>query len=365
MFKYLISKFQLGRDVLRRRIGILLFDKQKNTSELPMPLSNIVLLRWDAKWGDAIVSSFIFSALRATYPEIKIQVVTTPQMAELFEKYFKADKVLKIKKRPNYNELKLLAKEIGEIDALVHMSPKLKLKDIYFLDRVDTKLIIGLDDEIKLINRKLGKATKDLHFSEKFKLVLTALGADTDNLRYQVPIQNASQDMVKSFLDDHKITDFIAFNPFGNGNARKMNEETINTVIQKIKEVDNNIIIILLHSPETKALTEAVSNENENVYFFSESRSIYDAISIVFYSKSVISVDTSIVHIASGLNKPLFAIYNPDDENYAAWHPNNAQAISIFSKKVDIPNINLLPTEQLDVDLKSFVRKYHMEKGNK
>ncbi|MBF4249092.1 lipopolysaccharide heptosyltransferase family protein, partial [Vibrio anguillarum] len=71
--------------------------------------------------------------------------------------------------------------------------------------------------------------------------------------------------------------------------------------------------------------------------------SIYDAIAIVDKAKLVVSVDTSIVHVASGFNKPQIAIYKQDKVNFSNWHPNSEHANVIIA----ITDINNFGEEQL------------------
>ena len=120
--KKIISRMQMGRDRLRRWLGMKIFDKNNRQMGLPEKIERIVFIRWDGKWGDAIVSSFIFPALRSHFPHIDIQVVTTPNMLELFERDYQLDKVHAIEKRPKYNALKNLAKVLGDVDVVVHES---------------------------------------------------------------------------------------------------------------------------------------------------------------------------------------------------------------------------------------------------
>lgn len=56
--------------------------------------------------------------------------------------------------------------------------------------------------------------------------------------------------------------------------------------------------------------------EFENVLCYQDTQSIYDTIAIMRHADWVVSVDTVTVHIAVGLDTPLLAIYNPDDNNY-------------------------------------------------
>lgn len=92
--------------------------------------------------------------------------------------------------------------------------------------------------------------------------------------------------------------------------------------------------------PDKKDEVALICERYNNVHFYADSRSVYDSIEIMRQADYIFSVDTATVHIATGLQKPLLALYNPDEENYKEWHPNNKLSDSIFAQKNNPPNIN-------------------------
>ncbi|OEE68765.1 hypothetical protein A1OO_06905 [Enterovibrio norvegicus FF-33] len=357
MFKRLISYLQLSRDRFRRWLGLKLFDAGYSKQVKVGAPHKIVLLRWDAKWGDAIVSSFVFDAIRQTYPDAEIELVTTPQMANLFRDYYEVDKVHEIKKRPTYSALKALAAELSDVDVLVHLSPILKMKDLYFLRKVGAKAVAGLDDEVNLINLKLGEKTKGLHFSEKFIQLLSAIGVESNAAKYSVPLNSDAQSTVEKLLANKEKLQLVVFNPYGSGNSRKLNKTKIIQIIDDVLAFDSSTNIALLHTPDTEQEIQEIclSRDDERVFFNPSSKTIYDAIALVSMADKVISVDTAIIHIASGLDKPLLGIYNPDEDNFAAWHPNSSNAIVLFAKKRNPPDISALDLPKLNAAIQQLL----------
>lgn len=339
--KKVIGKLQHYRDIIRRKLGILMFDRNNTALEFKKPLNKVVVIRWDAKWGDSIVSSFIFREWRKIYPDIKIEVITTASMSDLFKTHFGVDRVYIIKKRPSYAELKKLAVEIGNVDLLVHLSKDLKMKDIYFMSRFQSDLIAGLDDKLDLINLKLGALSAGKHFSEKFKLLLEKTGVPTPDTSYIIPNNTEVQREVDSFIDE--ITGpILVLNPYGSGNSRKLSYTKIKDIIDVTFNIKSDISIIVLITPDKKSEVLSFCRNYKNVYCYLNTKSIYDSIAIMRHANWIISVDTATVHIAAALNKKLVAIYNQDKENFLEWGPNYKLAVSIFSEDVDPKNINLL-----------------------
>ena len=112
------------------------------------------------------------------------------------------------------------------------------------------------------------------------------------------------------------------------------------------KYKDENFLI--LSSPTTKETASDVANilSRDNVSACTNVESIYDAIEVVKQSKLVVSVDTSIVHIADGLNKKLVAIYPKYKENYFnEWLPRDLDRISLVYS----------PSETMDPNMNNFI----------
>ncbi|PSJ42793.1 hypothetical protein C7I36_08995 [Zobellella taiwanensis] len=340
MFRRFISRAQLFRDQLRRKFGKLLFDRASRGGDLGQ-VKRLLLVRWDAKIGDSIVSSFFFRELRRARPDIRIDVITAPHMASLYREHFGVDHVICCKKRPSYGELKTLALETGSVDLVIHLGKQLKMKDIYFLRCLDADNVMGLDDELTLINHKLGKATAGRHFSYKFAYALNLLGVNALNCQYIIPEDSGRHQLIQKVWPEESV---VAFNPYGSGSSRRLNFESVSRLVELIVKYKPAWKVCLMSTPDTKVEVEKWCYElgADRVFTVQVSETIQDAIEIVRLSALVISVDTAIVHIASGLNKPLLGIYNPDKENFSEWHPNSDKAFVLFSSKYEnkLANIN-------------------------
>ncbi|MBF4360370.1 glycosyltransferase family 9 protein, partial [Vibrio anguillarum] len=142
MIRGLISRLQITRDKIRRHLGIILFDSSK-VSKLDLEnVNSILFIRNDAKLGDAIVSSGVLKKLKKYRPEIKIKVLTTSTMAPLFTEHFGVDQVVHLSKRPSYSEMKEVCTQVGSVDAVVALNLDMKMKDIYLLNKLKSKINI-------------------------------------------------------------------------------------------------------------------------------------------------------------------------------------------------------------------------------
>lgn len=330
--RFVISRIQRFRDVVRRRLGIWLFDRKKDSSFDLTEAESILFIRNDAKLGDAIVSSGVIRKLRKYRPDLKVMVLTTPGMMQsLFLEHFGVDRVINLSKRPSYKEIRGVSQQVGSVDVVVSLNPDMKMKDIYLMKCLHSKANVGLDSELKLINFKINKNLDKKHYAEKFDYISKLVGIDKPKENYMVPLIKESLDKAQQFLDDNGINDFVLVNPFGSGNERKLNKASITKIIDAVKDNGPAPHVILLSAPDTKELLDSMSLTSGMTHHFDQSDSIYDAIAMVEKAKLVVSVDTSIVHIASGLEKKQISIYRSDPMNFANWSPNSEFSIVLES----------------------------------
>lgn len=346
MFKPLKSAVQRGRDALRRSLGRMLFDRPVQSPR--GSTGRIVLVRWDAKLGDAIVSSWFFEALRQARPGIQVEVITTPAMAWLFRDHLGADHVYECSKRAGYWQLARLARDIGSIECLVHFSKALKMKDLFFLSRVRSQHIAGLDDDLECIDIKLGARCQGMHFVEKFGQLAHALGATRLNTRYRIPYLAEHEAAVAEFWPSSRPV--IAINGYGSGGSRRLTPASMHRLISLVHQQIPEADCCLLFAPDSRDEVMALCQElnSGRLFCYPASTHIADAIAQIRRAAALISVDTATVHIAVGLDKPVFGLYNPDAENLQDWGPRHPLAETLLSKATHPQDINTLPWDELE-----------------
>ena len=174
--KNLISFFQSLRDLIRRKLGVFLFDYNKNLNFDLNQAKSILFIRNDAKLGDAIVSSGTIRKIRQQRPDVKIIVLTTPSMQHLFNAHFGVDKVVTINKRSSYKAIRSACQEVGEVDLVVTFDLNMKMRELYMLKQIQSKANLGLESGIGLINCDISKKVEGLHFADKFDYITQLLG---------------------------------------------------------------------------------------------------------------------------------------------------------------------------------------------
>ncbi len=167
-----------------------------------------------------------------------------------------------------------------------------------------------------------------------------------------IPQTTESHRTADHFIEVHKLARFAIINAHGSGSARRLNAASVHRIVELIKSKDASLPVVLLSSPETFQQTEKyISELNIDAIHYDISKSIFDVASLAAKANFVVSVDTAIVHMASGLDIPQLAFYNDDPANFAQWHPNSELALTSTVPVInEVPDINGL--DWLDVEQK-------------
>ena len=166
---YLLNAFS---SIIARGLTRMFFDRlpPKISSELP---KNLVVLRWDGKLGDAIVSSTFYRGVRKI-PGVNITVITVKELEKIDGEDFGVDRVIITTSSPGFLELLRVRRKLGDVDAVVHFAERIRPVEIIFLSLLRPARVYSLDDSLKLVSHKLGASTRHLLFSEKYLHILNS-----------------------------------------------------------------------------------------------------------------------------------------------------------------------------------------------
>lgn len=349
------NKLRAWRDQARRGVAIFLFDK-KLRSEGDFQEA-ILFVRWDGKLGDTVVLSWAWRAIKTHRPDLKMWIITGSGFYDLFDHTYGFDKVISAPSRPRLPSLFQMAKQLKRPRYVVHLSQFMKARDLIFLRLLDPAHVAGLDDAIKCVDIKLGKPTKGLHFSEKLVPLLDGLSVPTTDRQYWLPFDKTAAKKVSAYWPSEVV---MGFCPNGASKHRCFSDDKIvKTVRALLSDGDKRGLAIRIFLIVTSDQKQRVSRLTEahglsNHVFFEPTRNLAELIEQVRACAGVISVDTGIVHVASGLNKPLLAFYHPPDysavislDNYENWHPNSEHARTLIADRTYPQRIDEVEDDRL------------------
>jgi ADP-heptose:LPS heptosyltransferase len=157
-----------------------------------------------------------------------------------------------------------------------------------------------------------------LHYTTRVLTALEHLGETSPDNRPVLYVAPDSEEYLNNYLEQVNTNKYYCLNISSNGPDRSWPYDKWIEFVDAIDTKNHDLIIISM--PEDFTSAEHIINNRSGVHLF-KSRSIIDIFSLVNRSEMVITVDTSIVHIASAFNKPVLALYVNLQNFYSQYLP--------------------------------------------
>lgn len=304
-----MSILQNYRKTGTRMLMRCLVDRQMEPRDVAHPL-HIVLPRWDAKLGDAIVSSFFFREARKL--GARVTVLTVPEV-DMHRHDFDVDRVIPVTCAPTLAGLRPLVQALGTVDVFVHLVGRIQPIEMLFIRLLKPARVYSLDDALHCVSDKLGDATARSNVVERYARVLLELGATRINSDYIVP------------LPKQQVGDPVAHilvNPYASRPDKSLGFARALSLISALADAWPQYHIGILCSPASRAEAQQLerTTARSNVRALSELNTPRSVAGAIQRAEVVVSVDTAIVHMAVGLKVALVAIY-PGSDSYNPWLP--------------------------------------------
>ena len=370
--KNLIKKLnRIFQDYMREKrlkIGKYIWDRKDRVKILEgnnfledNNIKSILFLRYDGKIGDMVVNSLMFREIRKVYPNIKIGVVARGAAMDIIKDNPNIDKIYEYHKdRKKIKDLALKIKE-EKYDLLIDFSEMLRVNQMMLINLCGASFNIGLDrKEWKLFDLSI-ESDKDFkwteHITNRYLAYLIKLGLKKENIDISYNIYLEDEKKYEAFFNEIKESKKLILNPYGASKHKSFSIETLEKIINHLKNRD--IAIILVYFGDKYKELEFLEKKYNNIYMPQKIESILDTAILIKKSDYVISPDTSIVHIASALNKKMITVYPPNGGKYGVdhlvWAPKSEYNKVIFCKDktgtYDEININTFDFEEMKEDI--------------
>ena len=347
--KNLIKKInRIFQDYMRKKrlkIGKYIWDRKDRVKILEgnsfledNDIKSILFLRYDGKIGDMVVNSLMFREIKKVYPNIKIGVVARGAAMDIIKDNPNIDKIYEYHKdRKKRKDLALKIKE-EKYDLLIDFSEMLRVNQMMLINLCGARFNIGLNrKEWKLFDLSI-ESDKDFkwteHITNRYLAYLVKLGLKKENIDISYDIYLKDEKKYEFFFNEIKENKKLILNPYGASKHKSFTIETLENIITCLK--DKDIAIILVYFGDKYKELEFLEKKYNNIYMPQKIESILDTAILIKKSDYVISPDTSIVHIASALNKKMITVYPPNGGKYGVdhlvWAPKSEYSRVIFCK---------------------------------
>jgi ADP-heptose:LPS heptosyltransferase len=350
-FKRLDQKFRAWNhrriDAFRRwRLSLfLLLFNQKNKS--PSPVNRkILILRLDGKLGDTITTSgFLQSLINGRF---EVEIITRAENAFVYEYLPKPFKLYILKKGIG-SFFKLLFALRNNTYAVIFCSTHILDPASLFFSRFVSaaKKIVYLNQQIHFFDVHIEKDFFSAHVTERLQHAFNAINTSPTSLDfYRLSIPAIAQTKAQDFYKQFRGKKVIVLNSFAGAKLRNFSFETTKSIVEKLTEkfivvsIGNVGDLQILNQWKKQMMTSpSWIIPNDGDFAFNSA--------LIQNSDLVITPDTSIVHLASALNRPVLAVFRkdqPPEYNSKIWAPlseNKKGHSIIYAPTQDINSVSV------------------------
>ena len=329
----------------RLKIGKAIWDKKEKTNIVKGDnfikdnnIRSILFLRYDGKIGDMIVNSLMFREIKKVFPDIKIGVVARGAAIDIIKHNPYIDKIYEYyKDRKKIKDLSLRIRE-EKYDLLIDFSEMLRVNQMMLINLCGARFNVGLNrKDWKLFDLSI-ESDKDFkwteHITNRYLAYLVKIGLKRESIDISYDIYLKEEKKYEDFFYKIKENKKLILNPYGASKHKSFSIETLEKIINYLK--DKNIAIILVYFEDKYKELKFLEKKYSNVYIPENIANILDTTLLIKKSDYVVSPDTSIVHIASALNKKMITVYPPKGGKYGVdhlvWAPKSDYNKVIFCK---------------------------------
>lgn len=317
------NKNNLFRKIKKTALLCLIRNRPARQHFEPIHARKILLLRLDDKIGDMVVTTG--TAFKLAEKGYRVSVLTGPVCGQLLQNCDYLDQVIQYKNRMSLDLL--CAQNFDVVIDFDDVQDYERLKLAWLMRRSHH---VGFNKNLPgIYNASIRYFDAEKHITERHKRVLALFDINESSFDYQLGHCVKEQNRVKNVLQITNSDIVVSVNPFSGATDKDLSEDQVISLIHFIHSINPEIKVVVIGQ------SNKVRSFSAHGAFIMPESTINTAIEIVRISDTVVSTDTSIVHIANALNRPLVALYNKRKLKdtgligYKIWAPNYPQGDQI------------------------------------
>lgn len=344
-------------------LSLYLFFKknEKKQTELKISKEDKILLVRLNRIGDALVTTHVIKHIKE-HSGCEIHVLADRKNFFIFENDKNVDKTFIFPRK--LKEIKILQEEINNSNylALFDLHDDVSTSASLFIGMLNIENKIAYDKKTRKLFTHLVPYLdpKKHHIIERYSQFLDYLkipyNRDEIRVNYQ-PTEEASnyaENLVNNLFEEKKI--LVGINISAGSEARFWGIERYKELISYFSKYDVNILLFAAPTDIEKA-KKIIDNEK----LISAGPTFDRTTAVIKQLDFLFSPDTSVVHIASGFNIPVFGIYIHYNTDNVVWYPYNTKHELVVTEK---PTLNELAFDTVINKLKIFFEQIYYDKRN-
>ncbi len=330
----------------------------------PRAIKSVLFLRHD-KIGDMVVTLPTLRTLRHFRPDITIGVLASPVNHQVIEHDTAVDHI-----HVYHKSIRNMGKMFREIRAVNYDM----IVDLMTGTSV-TSLVIAMLGSPRayragICKESFGKyydnytmnamnLAKKLHITEMFLAMMEPLGIKLRDRVHDTKIALSRQQQQRGRQLEEQVRiptadGLIMLNVSAGKLDRTISQEKFCLLVEDLSRRYSNLQFMISYAPnEIAAAREAQARGGQNVTLLPEGVGIMDLVALIPHLDAIISVDTSVCHIAANLDVPLLAMYNGNEPNFVRWRPYGRKVWVVRSS--DPKSVDGIESAQLQTAADEFI----------
>lgn len=315
-----------------------------------------ILFETSGQIGDTIMNSSFLESLSKINDNVKIDMTVQKNSIEILKYYPYIKNVYPYRKYKNkllryINNLLFALKNKKKYDLIISMDSGINISYFLFLKILNPKYFVSISKKMKYGIKKDEIEIIDFYYSD-FNELSNFLKIEKPSKKYKIYLDKYEK-IAENYFKKDNIN--IIFNYIGSKKERILVKEEVKKILKNIISINTNINIHVSSTPvmyiETKEIIKEINDSR--IKILPKTNTIFEVCSYIKYSDIVVSVDTSIIHIASAYNKPILGFYTSNKKNQQSASPNSSLYYVVESPFKD--KIKDLPIDKIKEGLTKII----------
>lgn len=300
----------------------------------PPPKIHSILIINLAFIGDVILSTPVARAMRETYPEATIDMLTVKVPAPIAELNPYIDKVIIYDKKGHHKQwwqVLTLIRELKSRHYDLAVCTNFAVRGAILARAIGATHRVGYDAQHgKWFLTQAASVHRPAirHEADNYLDVLQPLGITTLDTSLVLTIREEDRQTVRQVLKRTPAKPLIIICPAGSYPRKSWTSEGYAAVIKELAPIAN--LVLIGGQAEQPMLNELNSQTGSQAQVFGGNFNLKELTALVADADLLITVDTGPLHIAQAVGTPVLALFGPTDP--AVWGPRGQRDVVLYSK---------------------------------
>jgi len=288
--------------------------------------------------GDLLAITPSLKALKKKFPQAQIDIVVQPSMKNVLAEDKNVNRIIAYK--GNVSRLVRELKEEGyDLGVLFHPG-SLRMSLALLLGKV--KYRIGGTPDVGILygrgfflHKKVKPSFRWQHKVDDNLLVVAGIGAQTNDRRMHISVNKKATVHVKQMLRKNNVGKYekvVIVHPGSEYETQRWYPERFAEVADELMGKYKKKVVFTGVESQAKQVTDIINKMKKKPLNFVGKTNMQEYVALVDRAEMVVSVDTSIIHIASALNKRIVSLFGPTLPE--RWGPTSRKGAAIQNKQV-------------------------------